>query len=104
MYQSIVSLKSNNVSLPLFTQTDLVVAELTNANTAEVIDFLNRRPIHPVTMLGFIRDNGIQSKLNRGTFYSCRNRDGRLEGVALIGHYLPSIFIANLPDECAEVF
>ena len=86
MYQSIVSLKSTNVSLPQFIQTELVVAELTNANTVEVIAFLNRRPIHTVTMLGFIRDNGIQSKLNRGRFYSCRNRDGRLEGVALIGH------------------
>ena len=86
MYQSIFSLKSNNVSLPQFIQTELVVAELTNANTVEVIAFLNRRPIHTVTMLGFIRDNGIQSQLNRGTFYSCRNRDGRLEGVALIGH------------------
>ena len=86
MHQSIVSLKSNNVALPQFTETELLVAELTNENTAEVVDFLNRRPIHTVTMLGFIRDNGIQGKLNRGTFYSCRNRDGRLEGVALIGH------------------
>ena len=86
MYQSIVSLQSNNASLLQFTLPELLVEELTNANTAEVIDFLNRRPIHTVTMLGFIRDNGIQSKLNRGKFYSCRNRDGRLEGVALIGH------------------
>jgi hypothetical protein len=61
MYQSIVSLKSNKAPLPQFIQTELLVAELTNANTAEVIDFLNRRPIHTVTMLGFIRDNGIQS-------------------------------------------
>jgi ribosomal protein S18 acetylase RimI-like enzyme len=86
MYQSIVSLKSNQAPLPPFIQTELLVAELTNANTAEVIGFLNRRPIHTVTMLSFIRDNGIQSKLNRGTFYCCRNRAGRLEGVALIGH------------------
>ena len=86
MYQSIVSLDSNADALPKLQQTELWVEELTNANTTEVIEFLNRRPIHTVTMLGFIRDNGIQSKLNRGKFYSCRNRGGRLEGVALIGH------------------
>jgi predicted GNAT family acetyltransferase len=33
-----------------------------------------------------IRDNGIQSPLNRGTFYGYRNKSGRLEGVALVGH------------------
>ena len=86
MFQSIVSLNANNGSLPQFIQPELLVEKLTNANTAEVIEFLSKRPIHTVTMLGFIRDNGIQSKLNRGTFYSCRNRAGHLEGVALIGH------------------
>src|SRR4029453_3531556 len=30
--------------------------------------------------------NGLVNPLNRGTFYSCRNRAGLLEGVALIGH------------------
>ena len=99
MYQSSVSLKSNNLSLPQFTETELLVAELTNANTVEVIDFLNRRPIHTVTMLGFIRDNGIQSKMNRGRFYSCRNRDGRLEGVALIGH---AILMETTSDRALE--
>ena len=86
MYQSVVCRNLIDFSLSQFTQTELRVEELKNANTAEVIEFLNRRPIHTVTMLGFIRDNGIQSKLNRGTFYSCRNRDGHLEGLALIGH------------------
>jgi ribosomal protein S18 acetylase RimI-like enzyme len=37
-------------------------------------------------MSGLIRDNGIVSPLNRGTFYASRNRGGWLEGVALIGH------------------
>jgi ribosomal protein S18 acetylase RimI-like enzyme len=86
MFQSIASFDANNSSRAQFPEKELRVEELTNENTAEVIDFLNRRPIHTVTMLGFIRDNGIQSKLNRGTFYSCRNRLGHLEGVALIGH------------------
>ena len=37
-------------------------------------------------MAGFIRDNGVVSPLNRGTFYACRDVAGRLEGVAHIGH------------------
>jgi ribosomal protein S18 acetylase RimI-like enzyme len=37
-------------------------------------------------LAGLIRDNGIDSPANRGTFYGCRNSAGELEGVALIGH------------------
>jgi hypothetical protein len=37
-------------------------------------------------MAGFIRDNGLVSPLNRGTFYGARDAAGRLEGVALVGH------------------
>jgi GNAT superfamily N-acetyltransferase len=37
-------------------------------------------------MMGMIRDNGLISEYNRGTFYGCRNSEGRLEGVALVGH------------------
>lgn len=52
----------------------------------EVLAFLAERPLHTVCMAGLIRDNGVESPLNRGTFYGCRNTEGRLEGVALIGH------------------
>jgi predicted GNAT family acetyltransferase len=64
----------------------LSVTKLSEADTSEVIAFLSERPIHTVCMLGMIRDNGLDSELNRGTFYACRNSEGRLEGVALIGH------------------
>jgi len=64
----------------------LSVSELTDADKNEVIGFLSERPIHTVIMTGLIRDNGLVSELNRGTFYGCRNSEGRLEGVALIGH------------------
>jgi GNAT superfamily N-acetyltransferase len=37
-------------------------------------------------MTSFVNDNGIESELNRGTFYGYRNEAGRLEGIALIGH------------------
>lgn len=64
----------------------LTVSELTEEETNEVIAFLSERPIHTVCMIGLIRDNGLISEHNRGTFYGCRNSEGRLEGVALIGH------------------
>lgn len=59
---------------------------LTEDDRAEVLEFLKLRPVHTVIMAGFIRDNGIVSADNRGEFYGYRNADGRLEGVALIGH------------------
>jgi predicted GNAT family acetyltransferase len=37
-------------------------------------------------MASLIRDNGLVSPQNRGSFYSSRDRYGRLEGVALLGH------------------
>lgn len=59
---------------------------LTAGHEAEVLAFLNLRPAHTVFMMGMIRDNGLESEFNRGTFYACRNAEGNLEGVALIGH------------------
>jgi GNAT superfamily N-acetyltransferase len=64
----------------------LEVSALTSLETNEVLGFLLERPIHTVIMMGLIRDNGLVSEHNRGTFYGCRNTQGRLEGVALIGH------------------
>jgi predicted GNAT family acetyltransferase len=52
----------------------------------EVLAFLAERAVHTVCMAGLVRDNGIVSPHNRGTFYGCRSVEGRLEGVALIGH------------------
>ncbi len=52
----------------------------------EVLAFLAERPAPTVVMRGLIRDNGFESPFNRGTFYACRDREGRLEGVALVGH------------------
>jgi predicted GNAT family acetyltransferase len=67
-------------------EVSVSVEKLTDQDRNEVLAFLTERPIHTVCMVGFIRDNGIESALNRGTFYGCRNSEGRLEGVALIGH------------------
>ena len=62
------------------------VERLTNSDAVEVLQFLAQRPIHTVTMMSLIHDNGIVSPFNRGTFYGCRDLKGQLEGVALVGH------------------
>jgi predicted GNAT family acetyltransferase len=67
-------------------EVTVTTEELKDEYKNEVLAFLEERPIHTVAMAGFIRDNGLASPLNRGTFYGCRNSEGRLEGVALIGH------------------
>ena len=64
----------------------LSVERLGKGEEAEVLEFLAQRPIHTVAMMGLIQDNGLESSLNRGTFYGCRDLNGRLEGVALVGH------------------
>lgn len=62
------------------------VKPLENCEYAEVLAFLEKRPIYTAYLAGFIRDNGLQNPLNRGTFYGYRTPVGQLEGVALIGH------------------
>lgn len=64
----------------------LLAFPLAGAHAAEALAFLAARPVHTVYLAGLIRDNGVESALNRGTFYGCRDAAGRLEGVALIGH------------------
>ena len=59
---------------------------LRSGEEAEVLNFLSQRPIHTVAMASLISDNGLQSPLNRGNFYGCRDINGHLEGVALVGH------------------
>ena len=69
------------------TETAFRVHPLTERDSEpEVLDFLAERPAPTVVMRGLIRDNGFESPFNRGTFYACRDREGQLEGVALVGH------------------
>jgi GNAT superfamily N-acetyltransferase len=67
-------------------ETRLSVLPLSAGDETEVWDFLSARPIHTVFIKGFVRDNGLVSDLNRGKFYDCRDGEGRLLGVALLGH------------------
>jgi hypothetical protein len=52
----------------------------------EVLDFLAAHPSLSFAMTGWIKDNGLVSKLNRGSFYATRNELGQIDGIALIGH------------------
>jgi predicted GNAT family acetyltransferase len=63
----------------------LTITRLDNTTKAEVLAFLNQRPECTFMMSGLILDNGLESPLNRGTFYGCRDAVGRLHGVTLIG-------------------
>lgn len=77
-------------------RNDIPIAPTTRAVTdiqpakgeheAQVLDFLSAHPLFTFVMTGWIKDNGIESHLNRGTFYASRNTHGAIDGVALIGH------------------
>lgn len=62
------------------------VKPLANSDQSEVLQFLSQRAIHTVSMMSLIQDNGLVNEFNRGTFYGCRDANGQLEGVALVGH------------------
>jgi GNAT superfamily N-acetyltransferase len=91
----------NNERSPRVAQVRAAVTVelLTAAHKTEVLDFLSQRPIHTVAMKSFIRDNGLESPLNRGNFYGCRDINGHLEGVALVGH---ATLMETLSDRALE--
>jgi predicted GNAT family acetyltransferase len=71
---------------PFFTTPAPRVEALDDSRREEVLGFLSARPLHTVFMAGLVRDNGVESPFNRGTFYGCRDEAGALEAVALVGH------------------
>lgn len=80
-------LRANELNHKLAPKVDRIsVDRLKDGDEAEVLEFLAQRPIHTVAMMSLIHDNGLVSQFNRGTFYGCRDSNGRLEGVALVGH------------------
>jgi predicted GNAT family acetyltransferase len=85
---SMTARRDANAALPqpLAAGGGSVVPLMTSEDAAEALAFLASRPVHTVNLRGFIRDNGLNSPLNRGRFYGYRNSAGLLEGVALIGH------------------
>ena len=83
MLQTSTILRPRELSAP---KEAVSIERLTDSDEAEVLQFLSQRPIHTVAMMSMIRDNGVVSALNRGTFYGYRDLNGQLEGVALVGH------------------
>lgn len=69
-------------------ESSLTIERLTDAHKAEVLDFLSARPLHTVFLAGFIHNQGLESHKNPGAFYACRNSQGDVEGVALIGNVI----------------
>jgi predicted GNAT family acetyltransferase len=65
---------------------DRTCDQLQPGEEPEALRFLAERPIHTVFIATLIRDNGAVSHNNRGTFFVCRNRSKKIEGIALIGH------------------
>src|SRR2546423_15454713 len=79
----------------------VTTSPLTADCESEVLTFLAAHPLDTVVMAGLIRDNGLVSPLNRGTFYGCRDEEGRLQGVALIGH---ATLVETESDEALAAF
>lgn len=67
----------------------------------EVLQFLAQRLPHTVVMSGLIRDNGLVSSANRGSFHGYRDETGELTGVALIGH---ATFVDTRADAALAAF
>lgn len=61
------------------------VEPLGGARTDEALAFLGERPLHTVIMAGLLRQHGPAVPAPAGDFYACRDRLGRLEGLALLG-------------------
>lgn len=64
------------------------IDKLAAGQEPEVLAFLSENVTRTFGIVGFIRNNGLQSPHNPGTFYGCRNEYGQLEGVAIIGRFV----------------
>ncbi len=79
-------LATNTITQERASHSPVYVKPLANSEKSEVLQFLSQRAIHTVSMMSLIQDNGLENPFNRGTFYGCRDANGQLEGVALVGH------------------
>jgi len=101
MAVTLIRHESEPRSLDAFARNEpCTIGELNAADEPEVFEFLSERVIHTVFMASMIRDNGLVSPRNRGSFYSCRDRYGRLEGVGLLGH--ATVIEARSEDSLAQ--
>src|SRR4029079_14657738 len=88
--------------LPLFQPFSAGARRLTEDDDSnEVLQFLAQRLPDTVVMSGLIRDNGLVSQQNRGSFHSYRDASVQLRGIALIGH---ATFIDTSDDQALQAF
>jgi predicted GNAT family acetyltransferase len=66
--------------------TSSAVSRLSTGEESNVLSVLSTPSLTSAIMSGFIRDNGLDSRLNRGCFYACHDERKNLTGIALIGH------------------
>ncbi len=83
-----LSLEERSATRVRSTAGRLAVAPLAAGDRDEALGFLRADAVDSIYMSGLVADNGIVSPSNRGTFYGARARDGRLVGIALIGHFI----------------
>lgn len=83
------------------TATLPVVTSPLPGSEEHILSALSSNSLTNVIMAGFIRDNGFINPLNRGKFYTCRDEENRVEGVALIGH---TILFEAYTDRAIQTF
>jgi predicted GNAT family acetyltransferase len=104
--------RENNVAVTIMRQEansgaehkaggDAPALPLLETEKSEALSFLAQRPLHTVYMASLIRDNGVESSLNRGRLYSYRGSRGYLEGIALLGH---ATLIEARTEPCLNAF
>lgn len=79
-------MRQNDFGMELTRGQDSPALPLRENEKSEALTFLAQRPLHTVYLASLIRDNGVNSPLNRGGFYSYRSASGQLDGIALLGH------------------
>ena len=83
------------------TATVPVVTSPLPGSEEHILSALSSNSLTNVIMAGFIRDNGFINPLNRGKFYTCRDEENKVEGVALIGH---TILFDAFSDRAIQTF
>lgn len=73
--------------------------KLVTGDEGEALSFLSHEPIKNIIPIGYIRDNGMESPRNRGSFYGCFER-GRMVGLSLIGHTV--VLDGNRSGDCRQ--
>lgn len=77
----------------------LQLRRLTTEDESRALAFLRREPVANFLMIGLMREHGVESRHNRGTFYGC-TKGGELVGVGLLGEW----FSTSGPRESLSLF